>query len=542
MPQLYLSNPGIFESVTRPVIMEVTRQLFEATGLPKDTSIIWPGDTGRAKQPGSTIQGSVSDGNNTTFGFGNKMYAEVDEQDDPDRIFSIAVMRTENRAIFIDHRLETALTPVYSPQEVTISFRHQSRDKASAERWRNDIRARLGNEMDTQRLHRFSYSWMLPEEYMVILQEIYRLMRENEPYENTETFEKWFSACASSRVTEATTFAGTEAKKVVAETQMRVVGYFDFDTLPEKGEREGDSDAWLVAFSYKFRYEKPTGCVMAYPLMIHNQLIKYRPAKMEEQVDAHLRSYSNSGAALRNFEKGNTLLGVDAGVSIPSFDEFFPSSVVSSTTRIFTALTSVDPAAANPRNLLNLAELGEVRLHSRIMRFIRDSEWSWMTRPYLSVFNVSLYRNAHLLPYQKVSLSAALNVAATYDLSLRNYYHVRTSFVDDFSLLSAEAQERLRNNADVVMLILLQMGLQHMFPKVLGCNLTIQDILEALALDDDDPKDFCTNYITREEWNKLITLMNGYIGARDGVNAIRQFNTVMTLSITAYKESDLADR
>ena len=55
VPKLVLTIPETNENVTRPIILDVARQLFLATGLPENTAIYYPGDLEKAKQLGSTI-------------------------------------------------------------------------------------------------------------------------------------------------------------------------------------------------------------------------------------------------------------------------------------------------------------------------------------------------------------------------------------------------------------------------------------------------------------------------------------------------------
>ena len=55
MPKIITITPEVKESVTRPVIVDITKQLLEITGLPQDTELLYPDDFGNAKQPGSEL-------------------------------------------------------------------------------------------------------------------------------------------------------------------------------------------------------------------------------------------------------------------------------------------------------------------------------------------------------------------------------------------------------------------------------------------------------------------------------------------------------
>jgi hypothetical protein len=541
MPKIYLANPGTEETVTRPVIAGIAKELFDVTGLPPDTKILYPGHTGRTPQAGSTVVGQENTFGNTLLPFAERMYMEVKEDHDPERAFTMAVMDAEHLPVFVDERVETMIRPVYSPQDVTINFTYHALDRTAARRWRDEIRTRVAQQQ-TQRLHRLNYSWMLPHEFEVILKEIHSLMQAVEPYTPGQTYDQWFALQASQRISSATTMAGTQPVKLVAEKQIRVVGYFDFESFPEEGEKVDGGEAWSISFAYKFHYEKPIGSVMFYPLMVHNQMIKYRPDHQPELVDHHLKSFSNSTYFLRQFEKGVGLNGAASeGISVPPWDEFRPSSAPINTLRMATFLTGVDPEADNPRLLMNLETDtgGDFDVHPRVLRFLKATEYPFLNKPNLSAFHVSLYRNRHLRPYDKITCTADLDVIATEDLSLRDYYHVRFSIHDDWWLMSKAAQQRLRENADIVCLLLQAFSLEDAFPQIVGGQMSKQDIVDALALDSADTTDFGTNYLSRVEFDKAANALTHY-RLRMGNEFIIQFNTVMTSVIQAHRR-DLLD-
>lgn len=541
MPRIFLANPATSETITRPVFLEIARNLLTVMGLDPTTSILYPGDTQVAVQPGSTVQGQDNPFGNTTFPFTSRMLLETSEEDVADQTFVIAVYETENLPVFADSRVSTYLRPVYSNTEGTINFQFRATDKTTAKRWRDDMRVRVGMNQNP-RIHQVSYNWLIPPEYMVILQEIHRLMQVNEPYPGEDVFDNYFALYASQRCSNIVTAAGTEPQMTVAETQMRIQGWFDFETGPQEPQKDDEGSSYTTSFTYKFQYQKPIGSVLIYPLMIHNQLIQYRPAKPQDMVDAHLRSYSWSTQALRQFEQGNQALGPSNGYAIPAFDEFIPAEVPASTLRVVTVLTSVDPLAANPRLLMNLTDLGgDWKLHKRIIRMLKDTEYAFATKLLLSPFVLSFYTNRILMDNTSIALTADLDVIAAADLSLRNYYHVRFALASNLMLLAPAAQERLRSNADVVCLILQALGLQNAFPKIVGYTGSASDIAAALALDSDLASDFASNYISRQEWDKAVVAINGVQALQTNSLTI-QFNTVGLLTVQATREASNAGR
>jgi hypothetical protein len=511
MPKLLLPVPETLESVTRPVVYEITRDIFKATGLPEDTLIYYPGDLEKTYQQGSAVS-PQTDG--VKLPFTSQVTVEVEEMYETERILSTAVMRPENLFIFRDDRIETGIKPAYSPTDVTITFRYRALDKTAATRWRDDIRMRVSMMRDL-RLHNVSYHYLIPEEFLVILKEIHRLREVQGGY--GEDYDTYFKANLTQRASILTNLAGKQPSWGISETQMRIVGWFDIpDNVPELGSKEDDGDTWTVSFSYKFKYDKPAECVMFYPLMIHNQLITYRPSESIDTPELHQRSYSMSAKNFSQFEAGHNLapMLVRDGLSIPDFDEFIPGAVIPKTQRIFTALTSITPE--DTRSLMNLGELGTWDWDDDVLAFLK-TEAPYMTRTYMSIFCLSLYKNEALLSDRLVQVNSALDVTATQALSIRDYFHVRLSLVTDLSLLSADAKERLRNNGGVFLKLV----------DALDSNLKNTDCW---------PRILSGNYISRADFECVVDCLNP-VTISQGNRQVYQHSTVMTLFIDAHRSN-----
>lgn len=517
MPKITLTVPETQESVTRPIIYTVTRNLFQAMQIPPDTKIFYPGDIERGMQPGSEL--TQTPGVNS-LSFTNKLTVEVDENYDVDNVLATSVNRPENLIVFRDDLLETIIKPVYSNTDITINFKYRAIDKTTAIRWRDDLRMRTSMmEGSILNIHDLSYHYLIPEEYFVILKEIHRCRETVDGY--GDEYDKYLQEHLSTKASKLTTLAGTQEAWGVSETQMRVIGYFDFEGFPEAGSKEDDGDTWTISFSYKFKYEKPIACVMMYPLMIHNQLLspKFRPSIADieryDSVNRYAHKYTLSGEAFKFFESHSKIPNTTPGVAIPAFDEFIPSDIPISTLRVFTALVNID--TDNPNFLLSFKDLGKnYQLHPAILRFM-VGEAPFMARKLgLSIFNLSLYRNIYIVN-DYLTVDSDLNVNAIGPLSLRNYYHIRLSVVTDLSLLSKDALDRLRNNGDALKIIL-----EYLDPDAA-----------------DKIKILYDNYVTKQNLNDIIDYLNKATMSQ-GDWQHRGFNTVETLFITANKESDYA--
>jgi hypothetical protein len=469
MPMIILTIPETIQSITRPIVLDVARELFVATGIDKDVPIFFPGDTTKTFQPGTTVNEEGRAKNN--YPFYERVSIEIDENYDADRMLSEGVYRAENIHIFRDDALETFMKPVYSSTDMTINFKYRAVDKVRAMRWRDDIRARLAI-LREQRLHELTYHYMIPPEYLYILTEIHRLREKTAGY--GDTYEEYFQKHVTSYATMISNYSGSQKAWAIAETQIRVVGYFDFESTPEYGAKDSEGgEAWTVSFSYKFKYEKPIACVMTYPLMIHNEVLstKYRPDEPAYELTQYKRDYALTSKYLHRFEKGTTKLNTLPGVALPSYDEFLPETIPHSSLRLFTTLISLD--INNPNTLFNLRELGTIALLPEVLDFM-VGEAPFMTEFGGSIFHLSLYRSVKLMGGQYLTVDSNLNVNSTHTLSFRDYHHVRLGLTIDLNILTEAAKLRLCNNGHVCQMLLLtldpNLARKGKLPPIIGNN------------------------------------------------------------------------
>lgn len=508
MPKLLLEVPDTEASTARPVTLEIIRQVMKATGIDKNTTILYPSEEGEEAQLGSRIG---DDGEKNKFASTNKVIVDIEEEYQQDRILATAIYRPENNFIFLDQSLSTHIKPAYSSTEVTINFRYRARNKVLARRWRDDIRNRVSMMRDVT-VHTVDYHYLIPPELIYILKEIHRLREAQAGY--GEDFDTYFKNHSTQRLSLLTNLAGSKDAWAIAETQQRIQGWFVFEGVPESGDKENETDAWTISFAYKFRYDKALACVMSYPLMIHNQTLskKYRDTKTPYELEDQQRSYALSVWHLAHFEK-NPISPANpqiTGLGIPEVDDFIPAQVVPKTMRILTALIKLSDT--DKQTMLDLTQLGKYKLSEVFMNFLQESEAPFVSKPYGSIIHVTGYRGVNIIPERFIKMNSSAVVSATEDLNMRDYHHVRLSLVTDLTYLSEEALTRFRNHGCAFRLIM-----SVVCPRLVELGLL--------------PESMCTmNYVTREQLQRIIDEMERYNyskGDRQG----HQFNTVMSLYV-----------
>lgn len=494
MPKIFIPISGTRESVTRPIVTSITQQLMEWTGINKTTPIFYPGDNERVAQTGVTITPSATP--NIT-NYQERIAIEVDENTDQARMIAEAVYRPEHYPIFLDEALDVTIAPVYSSSEITINFKYRAKDKAGAMRWRDDIRAHTALNREYF-LHSVEYSYLVPDEAVIILKEIHRLRENVAGY--GENWDAYFTKYSTGKLTVLNNLSGSQGAYAIAETQARCVGWFDFEGEPEKGNREGDGDDWVISFAYKFIYSKPIGCYSGYPILIHNQLLssKFRESEPYPSSSQSKHYHSLSGTGFAMFDATNKTTGIPSGIAIPGIDEFIPASVMPHTVRVFTALCALDLTPnADSSILMNLNELGDSSIDPAIIPFLK-AESPYLAQPFNSIFSVSVYEGGYPLEWAKVTVLPDLTVKLNYTPNPRKTYRVRLGLFVNFRLVNNNRANAIQDYPSALGVVL----------EALNCNWDPSRVLKGIYV----PTPYFEEIITQLDFLDGNIRVNNYAG------------------------------
>lgn len=442
MPNVSLPIRDLHYTVERPIIYSIVRQLMEITQISHETPISFYGIENKNYQQNSTLDKNPLTENR--WPYDERITIEIEEDFDRESILATAVQSPEHLFIFRDPALKIYLKPVYAKTKVTINIKYRAKDENQAKMWRNDIRTRISMLRDIN-LHSVKYHYHFQEEYYFLLQELHRLRETVAGY--GEDFNDYFTKHLTTNASLVTNASSDSGAWVIAEHQNRIQGLYDFEGIPEKGNKDNEHDNWTINFAYNFTYEKPIEINMAYPIMVHNQLLdeKYRPTDKVYRLEDYLTTHSASGLAFEQFSSDQKALNIKAfeGINIPHFDEFIPASVLPTTIKIFTALVNIEPS--NRCYLFNLKELGDFSLHPEILKFLTESEFPYLGKDFQSIFSLSLYRDNQLQKTGSLMVNANLDVVSPRDLDLRQTYRVRLGLVTNTDYLPIKGLQRVQN-------------------------------------------------------------------------------------------------
>ena len=510
MPKAVYLIQDVRESMVRPVVLDITRQVLEWTGLPRTTQLLYAGENTEVFQPDSTM---TTEARLNQFDSTTRWTINVEERTSQDVALTASVDYMDHPPIFYDPDSHVMIRPAYVEVDLVFSFVAKFTDRNHARMWRNDIRTRAAMNREA-RYHKASYSYLIPQECLEIAHQINKMRVAVASYH--ETFTQYWNRYITPKATVLSDQVDKNTRSAIAETQAELIGFFDFEVESEEGSKHAENSSWDIDFTYIVKIHVPEAVWMNYPLMVHNQLIpkEFRQtAKPPRPEDTKLQ-YSMIADALQQFVKQNQAVtkGIP-GLSIPVFDDWFPEekTIPIDTLRMVTVMTTIDEM--NPLELVTLSEFSsKYHFNADVLEFMK-SEYQYLTKYRLSILNVMVYKNTLSMPLDSYYVTEDLKVMLVDQPDLRAQYHVRVSLYQRPQLLTPEAKTRLRNHCSAALLLLLTLD-----PDIARFNPTcmIQDYMSE-PLFNQIAQEIDNTYDTK--WNKR--------------NMV--FNTVMTFAINAYR-------
>lgn len=449
MPCCLIPVPDIEQTVTRPTVYQIVKQIYEIAELPLDTEIVFAGKRGARSTAGSTI----SDAGHTSipktrFSASNITFITVTEDYNAEAVQEIQPMAWDNRPIFVDSAVGLTLRPVYLPSmvEIEVTFRHSS--ETEIRKWISKTMARVSHGRDVN-LHDITYTFPITHAFTLLLEDVHTLRETVEGY--GEDLGEYFEKHRSSRMTILSNQAGEQRHIVVKEKQSQILGQFSFPVVPEKPEHLQDLGLWQGRFTYQYRYDRPDQLLVEYPIAVHNQYMpekywKHLLSVVDYQDHRYYQSFSYH--ALQNFSS-DRYTDISRSpypyIQIPAYDDFgekygnedtiFPSD----TATILIAMSFLDE---DKKTLLNLRELGDYYIDEDVLGFL-VTESPYINFLHKSIFNISVYQDGVRVTDDKIEVTPSLDVRFTEQRSMRSRYHVRLSAIPNMRKPLYDALKRL---------------------------------------------------------------------------------------------------
>ncbi len=438
MPSFNITVPETIESVSRPIIYSILETIKKYLLIHDNVRVIFPGDIGSWTQTTGSLTNKTKESQ-----FTSSRYFQIEVEQNPieSNLGSTAVYYGENPPIILDRSIRLQVTPIYSLTDVIMTLKFITYNKDEAFRWYYNARTQISKMQDIY-INTINYHYILPDPLVDLMETIY-LLKEKQGGTGI-SYQQYVERYFTGKATMVTSLDGKSRRLAIAETQTRILGRFEFNPLPEKPELIDEIQAWVCSFQYKFMYDLPNSLNIRYPLMVNNQFLP--SPYINYDIDPyHLRdkdlSFPDTLKAMRIFEPYHISQVDNPVLRIPKIDDFVPETVLPHSKGLFYAMLQLDPN--NMSYLCNLKDLDYFTLDKELLQFISQGEYEYLTKPYQSVFNISLYAFGNLQLFSFLDPKPDLNIWATTELDITKIYHLVFSVISNFNVLTPEAIYRL---------------------------------------------------------------------------------------------------
>ena len=448
MPKVILSLPNTEETVSKAVVSSLVEQLKKLTNLTQINDVRFKNYASNTRLPNMAVGEDKS--RYASLSGTTRIFVEVEEDYNQNGFASTVVERIEHVPVFADPDLDFWVVPVVIPSDLSIKLKIQTRSREEARMWRDDIIAKLAQLRDGMQ-HRVIYALELPVNVWALIRHVHALREGFAGYgEDIDTYIKQHS---DKDLTLVSNHTGEQSNFSFRRVLNRVNGMFDISPFPEKPVFDENGGMFECVLTYKVTYDRPTSCVVDYPIQVHQSFLEdiYIVPEESPNMNDRKKKLSQSQQAFSMFESyklSGYYCRQDAFITIPPFDDYVYTITPKGTATCLQCLLALEKP--EPQVLMNLGGLGDDEIDSDILQFFREVEYPYLTKPYQSFFFVQIYRGSDMLHDENIEVTETLDVLSKLDFDLRKSYRIRFSIVIDPTLVPYSAFERLYNYPRVI--------------------------------------------------------------------------------------------
>lgn len=442
MPTITVDLDAIDITVSRRVILGVIQDLAASIGLPHHTKVMLPDSSDPQDLPISTKYEKSDE----RFPPNVTVLVNATETYDERGVMETIQSVDENPPIFLDGDLGVTMAPMYVRSKIELEMTWRFPSKSLADRTLQDIR-RYSSLFRKGLFHEINYSYTIPGVNLVILDAIHKT-RESQAGLG-EDLNGWFGRCMSEDIKTVSNRDGSYLELAKEEVQSGVMGTHSYEIVPDEPEDGTTGTTHKVMFNYELTYDKPISTIMRYPILIHNRPLsnKFYDTTIPYELGLRLQLNSRTKYILDQYSPHNEISGFPNGAPVPPFNDWQPSSIPNGMEGMLRVMLMVDPK--NPKDILDLKDLGFYRLTEQIEDYIR-SEGQSVLKPRESAIFIALYEGDKIQSPEHITIDDDLRITATGNLDMRKNYHLMVFMYVDLLHLTQPAQERLRNDVEVV--------------------------------------------------------------------------------------------
>lgn len=459
MPAVAITLEETNRSILSSVYYKVIEDIADTIKLPKDTLTVLYKDQEVALTNNRANASILETNNLPSTVTKRKIYARVTDNYNEDELSTTSVTKQEFYPIFQDPQIGVVVAPVYIQTDIEIEFTYSTPSKTEAERVRDDIRLRLSQYRDIGH-HSVEYDLIIPTIVEEFIADVHTLKNRLVP----QPLDVYFMNHSTNRIHSITDMSNEHnVRLAVKERQVRIVGVFDFNSMPEKASPNRDDSTYEFKFNYKFTLSVPKAMSLRYPTMICNRLLPNKYLSfIQEHKEHSMREYKLNhnyiGMSLANlsyFEAHRQLedrVNINVPINIPMFDDFNEREGHQGFGIAASILVEVDET--DGKTLFNLNDLGDYYIPEPIINYLLEGERDYIVNPYASFMYLGLHQEGKYFDAPMLEITPDLTVKSKKPLTLFKPTRITLSFIFDFSKLYKEAIERMTERPEITVIFI----------------------------------------------------------------------------------------
>jgi len=449
MPRITLGLTTNYENITRPVAMSIARDVMRICDIDQKTPLYSPGEFEQVNQPGT----GIGESQDIRWSSDRRVVMVADDSIKNDSMLTGSVMDNEQPPFYEDRRLGLSLRPVFVTSDLILSFKYTCATRQEAIRWRDEMAVKR-KQNRTAITHEIEYDIPISDGTLGTLAHIHERRESIAGY--GESFAEWFKSCQCVPFHLIGTVDGRQdtLNMMVKQKQVAITGYFDFSDIPKERKTAGNS-TWEIEFSYQLQYDRCTHLYFVYPLIVHQQHVgadffDATPKFGVEELD------KNGSIGIKALDTMNEWVNYypapTGGLRVPYYDEWIPpkSSQPAFSVPIISWMIVLDPT--DPQDILDLSTLPDMTFIKEIDTLFRQAPQKLTVKGQSPVL-FTLFCDDAAMAQEVLVVDEHLRVRTTRPLDLRRTYHLRMSFVTNYSLFVPDAIMDMKTNPVATLLL-----------------------------------------------------------------------------------------
>lgn len=435
--------PETYASISRPVAIDIMKQLMDNLKIEQKVPIYYPGANGKMTTWNAN---NVRETDSAQFTAREKIIMNVRETHIEDDLLTLVPKQNNHPAIFLDSKSKIKVFPVYSRVKATVTLTYRTQDRWQAESFRDNWRRKIAENREYMTFFA-RYKYPIPKVVVDILHLLY--LTRKETVKDFDNFISYLQHFGSNKLTELTNAAGKGGTLAMAEMQEYIFGNFT-DPNPPEIEKDEMGAVWTSQLEFEYQYDKPISITTHYPIMINNHLVhEVLYPEVLFDIDRLPMIMSDIRYYYDNIQNDMGYMQQMRGpiIRIPAFDDWPSRFNHRDSTKMVSVLLSI--GKDTPRELFNLKDMGEYGLHPALHEGFSKNAY-WLTKDREFPFYIKLYVDDDHAGDDRMECTKDLDLVATADLDIYKTYHVVISVFRNLNYLTLEARKRFLESPTLV--------------------------------------------------------------------------------------------